>query len=253
MSSPDNPAMRFTLLRRRFTISAPRMAIRAHVPWPIRVFGYAIVLGLAAAVAMWAYDLGSRFAGFNKGEVKEELARLRSDVATLRAERDALKTASLASQSELTMERASQSKMADQVKALEAEVAQLKEETAFYESLIPATTAGPGVSIRNLRAQLDPASNTMRYRLLVMQTGRTEAEFRGQIRLDVSVQSAGKTEVVSIPSANGGSVPALELAFRRVQRVEGEMQLPKGVTVKSVIAKVMQGGAVRAQVQTVPS
>ena len=37
--------MRFRLLRRRLTISAPRMAVRSALPWPFRWAVLAIVLG----------------------------------------------------------------------------------------------------------------------------------------------------------------------------------------------------------------
>jgi len=48
--------MRFRLLRRRLTISAPRVAVRNAMPWPLRWLIIAVVLGLCAAVALWAFE-----------------------------------------------------------------------------------------------------------------------------------------------------------------------------------------------------
>ena len=42
--------MRFKLLRRRLTISAPRMAVRSAMPWPLRWAGVAIVWVLVAVL-----------------------------------------------------------------------------------------------------------------------------------------------------------------------------------------------------------
>ena len=53
------------------------MAVKAHLPWPLRILGSAVILGIAAAVAIWTYELGSQLAGFNKDELKAELAALR--------------------------------------------------------------------------------------------------------------------------------------------------------------------------------
>ena len=47
--------MRFRLLRRRLTISAPRVAVRSALPWPLRWLVLALVMGLSGAAALWAF------------------------------------------------------------------------------------------------------------------------------------------------------------------------------------------------------
>src|SRR5204863_4534827 len=79
--------MRFKLLRRRLTISAPRMAVRSALPWPLRWATAAIVLGFCAAIALWAFEFGKTIAGLDTG-AKEELLRLRTDADKLREDRD---------------------------------------------------------------------------------------------------------------------------------------------------------------------
>ena len=64
--------MRFRLLRRRLTISAPRVAIRSALPWPFRWLALAVVLGFCAAVALWAFEFGKDIAGLERG-VHEQL------------------------------------------------------------------------------------------------------------------------------------------------------------------------------------
>ena len=55
--------MRFKLLRRRLTISAPRMAVRSALPWPFRWAVLAIGAGLCAAIGLWAFEFGKEIAG----------------------------------------------------------------------------------------------------------------------------------------------------------------------------------------------
>ena len=55
--------MRLRLWRRRLTISAPRMAIRSALPWPLRWLLGGLVLGLSAALALWAFEFGREIAG----------------------------------------------------------------------------------------------------------------------------------------------------------------------------------------------
>ena len=68
--------MRWKLLRRRLSVSAPRMIVRSHLPWPLRWAALAVMFGFSAAIALWAFEFGKEIAGLDRG-AKEELAQLR--------------------------------------------------------------------------------------------------------------------------------------------------------------------------------
>ena len=78
--------MRWKLFRRRLSISAPRVAIRSHMPWPLRWVVLAIAFGFSASLALWAFEFGKEIAGLERTS-KEELTQLRSELETLRSER----------------------------------------------------------------------------------------------------------------------------------------------------------------------
>ena len=59
--------MRFRLLRRRLTISAPRMAVRSALPWPFRWALLALVFGFCAAISLWAFEFGKVIADIDGG------------------------------------------------------------------------------------------------------------------------------------------------------------------------------------------
>ncbi|MGA1733214.1 MAG: hypothetical protein ACO4AH_10435, partial [Burkholderiaceae bacterium] len=75
--------MRFRLLRRRLTVSAPRMAVRSALPWPLRWLAAALVLGFSAAIALWAFEQGKSLAGVDD-QTKLELQSLRKEAAQMR-------------------------------------------------------------------------------------------------------------------------------------------------------------------------
>src|SRR3954471_17477622 len=112
--------MRFKLLRRRLTISAPRMAVRSAMPWPLRWAVVAIVFGFCAAIALWAFEFGKSIAGIDAG-AKEELIRLRADTEKLKDERDKAQSVINTSASLITAEKTTQEKLAGQIKTLEIE------------------------------------------------------------------------------------------------------------------------------------
>lgn len=236
--------MRFRLLRRRLTISAPRMAVRSAMPWPLRWAIVAIVLGFCAAIALWAFEFGKGIAGLDR-HTTEELASLRAEVARLRDERDKAQSVLNTSGSLITAEKAAQEKLASQIRALESENRALRDDLGFFEKLIPAATTD-GVAIRGLQAEmlLDAPGSQMRWQVLVIQPVKNAAEFNGKLEMSFSGTQNGKPWMMALPS---GPVP---LSVRQYRRIEGVIDLPPQVVVKNVSAKVMDGTTARA-VQTI--
>ena len=144
--------MRFRLLRRRLTISAPRMAVRSAMPWPLRWVVVAIVLGFCAAIGLWAFEFGKDIAGLDK-DAKEELVKLRDEAKRLREERDKAQSVANTSGSLLTAERAAQEKLATQIRQLEADNRSLRDDLGFFEKLIPSPGA-ESIAIRGVQAEL---------------------------------------------------------------------------------------------------
>ena len=229
--------MRFRLLRRRLTISAPRMAVRSAMPWPFRWVVMAIVLGFCAAVALWAFEFGKNIAGLDTSG-KEELVQLRTEAARLRDERDKAQSIANTSGSLLTAERAAQEKMAAQVRVLEADNRALRDDLGFFEKLIPST-GQEGVSIRGLYAEV-VGERQLKWQVLVLQPVKNAPEFKGQIELTLTGLENGKPWTMTLP----GGPQALQ--FRQYRRVEGIVDLPPHAVVKNVSARLVEGTATRA-------
>jgi hypothetical protein len=233
--------MRFKLLRRRLTISAPQMAVRSTMPWPLKWAGIAIMLGFWAAISMGAFELGKSIAGIETG-AKEELLRVRADADRLRAERDTAQSQMNGSYSLITAERATQAKLAAQIKALEMENRALRDDLGFFEKLMPAS-GSQAVAIRALQAEV-VGGVQLRWQILLIHPVKNAAEFRGKLQMSIAGSLDGKPWEMELP---GGPQP---LAFRQYRRVEGLVDLPPQAVVKNVSAKVVEGAATRA-VQTI--
>lgn len=232
--------MRFKLLRRRLTISAPRMAVRSAMPWPLRWAVAAIVLGFCGAIALWAFEFGKSIAGLDSG-AREELLRLRADAQKLREERDKAQSVLNTSASLLTAEKAAQDRMAAQIRTLEAENRQLRDDLGFFERLIPAS-GGEAVAIRGLQAEV-LAGTQLKWQVLLIQPVKNASEFRGKLEVKLAGTLAGKPWMMDVA---GG-----QLQFRQYRRVEGMVDLPAQAVVKNVSAKVVEGSVTRA-VQSIP-
>jgi hypothetical protein len=229
--------MRFRLLRRRLTISAPRMAIRSHMPWPLTWVASAVVLGAAAAAGLWAFEFGKEIAGLD-GRAKEELAQLRAEVKGLRADKEKAQSVANSSASLVAAEKAAHDKLAAQVKQLEGENRSLKDDLGFYERLLPNANAD-GVSIRALQME-NLGNNSFRWQVLLIQPSKNAPEFNGRLELNVSGTQAGKTWSMGLPTG------AMAVQFRQSRRYEGVVDIPAGVVPKAAVARLTEGSATRA-------
>ena len=232
--------MKFRLFRRRLTISSPRMSVRNSLPWPLRWMAGAVMLGFSAAIALWAFEFGKDLAGLDS-HAREELGQLRQEVAALRSDRDKVQSIVNTSGSLLTAEKALQDKMASQIRQLEQDNRSLRDDLGFFERLLPSGNAEVA-SIRGLQAELLSATQ-LKWQVLVLQPLKSAPTFNGKLELTFDGTQAGKPWSMSLP---GG--PQL-LQFKQYRRVEGVLDIPLQAVVKTVTAKVLEGGNVRS-VQT---
>jgi hypothetical protein len=230
--------MRLKLLRRRLSISAPRMIVRSHLPWPLRWAVVALMFGFSAALALWAFEFGKSIAGLDRHSA-DELQALRVEVAELRSEREKAISIANTAQSLLKTEKTVQDKLAQQLKLAEAENMELKADLGFFERLLPAG-AVEGVMIRGLQAE-SKAPGQLRFQLLAMQAGKRTPEFNGRYDVTLSGTLDAKPWVFARP---GGAQP---LQLKQYARVEGVIDHPPQAVVKAVSVRVMDlNGTVRA-------
>lgn len=225
--------MRWRLLRRRLSISAPRMTVRSHLPWPLRWAALAVALGFSAALALWAFEFGKGIAGLDheSRQAVQALAEARSQMETMRQDRERAQSIANAADSLIKAERATQQRLGEQVKTLEMENQALKDDLGFFERLLPAT--GEGLAVRGFQAST-AAPGQLQFQLLVMQQGgRAQPEFRGRYEVLVSGTLDGNAWSMPTPLA---SKP---LQVRQYQRVDGLAEFPAKAVIKRVQVRVL--------------
>lgn len=229
--------MRLRLLRRRLTVTAPRVAIRSALPWPFRWVALAVVLGFCAAVSVWAFEFGKSIAGLDTVS-RKELEQLRAEVTRLRDENQERQTVAHAAESLLVAERAAKEGLMAQVRQLEADNRSLRDNLGFFEKLIPAASA-EGVAIRSLQAEV-LGGVQLRWQVLVIQPQRNAPAFNGTLEFVLAGTQEGKPWTLTQAAAEQ------QIQVKQYRRVEGVFDLPPHAVVKTVTARVLEGGAVRA-------
>ena len=234
--------MRFRLLRRRLTISAPRMAVRSAMPWPLRWAVAAIMLGFCAAIALWAFEFGRDIAGLENGgqadmqQLRAQVEALKTDLDKAHEQRDQAQSIANTAGTLVAAEKASSERVSAQVKHLEAENRRLRDDLGFFEKLIP-TDSTDAVAIRGLQAEAID-NGKIRWQVLVIQSKKNAPELVGKLEIMLTGLSNGKPWT--------GSVSTMPLKIMQYGRLEGSLDIPAQVTVKGLTAKVVDGSTVRA-------
>ena len=159
------------------------------------------------------------------------------------AEGQEQQTVAHTAESLLVAERAVKESLMAQVRQLEADNRALREDLGFFEKLIPAARA-EGLSIRSLQAEV-LGGMQLRWQVLVIQAARNAPEFNGRLELVLTGTQDGSPWTQTRPAQGQ------PLQVRQYRRIDGVLDLPPGVVVKTVTARVLEGTTVRA-VQAMP-
>jgi hypothetical protein len=227
--------MRWKLIRRRLSVSAPRMIVRSRLPWPVRWAALAVMLGFSAAIALWAFEFGKSIAGLDR-DAKLELVSLRDEVARLRDSHVQAQRVADTAESLLKAERTAQERLAVQVRQLEADKQALQADLAFFERLMPASAETLQVRGMEVRAA---STEQLGYKLLLAQNGKQTGEFKGRYDLVLTGLLDGQ------PWTAASSAQAV--TFKQVARLEGMVAHPAAAVIKTVQVRVMDAaGALQA-------
>jgi len=227
----------------RFGVNAPRVAVRAHMPWYMR---WILLGGVALAVlgASWAtYHFGSEFAGFRKSEIEGEMKRLNELTVKQAAEIADIRTKLAAAESQRQIESVTYGDLAKQVKMLSNENATLKDDLAFFQSLLPAAGHDDAIALGRLKVEPDAVPGEFKYRVLLVQGGQRPADFLGHVQIVVSALQGAEKIVLALPPVADGKMREYQLNFKSFQRVEGVFKIAPGAVVKTVQVRVYQNGA----------
>jgi hypothetical protein len=238
------PAGLWRRARRHFSIDAPRMAVRSHLPWPWKVVLAVALLAVIGGMWWWGFDFGQIFGGFNRKEVEARMASLEAEVVQLRGESAELRTRGSHLDSELAMTRSAQATLTKQASELQSENSQLKEELVFLQQLFADVNRQPGLAIQRVVVERE-RDGSYRYSLLVVRGGKPKDDFLGHLTLQVALQSepaAARPAVLQLPEENPAIAPALKLRFKYYQRLEGTFQVPQGSLVRSVTVRAFEAG-----------
>jgi hypothetical protein len=217
------------------------MSVRPDVAWYWRILSVlAAAVSLVAAVWFIGGALGV-FDGLRRGAPAAVLPRAEGEPQT--RELAELHARVAQGERQLQMERAATAELGKQVKALSFENAALKEDLAFFQSLMSnAAAREAGISVNRFRLVPDAVAGEFRYQMLLVQSGQRVKEFQGRIQFVLDVQQDGRKLVVVMPPEAERETRDYQLNFKFFQRIEGTFKLNPGSVLKGLQVRVFENG-----------
>ena len=231
-------------IRRKFSISAPRLSVRAFVPWYVRWAIALTILLLIGLMVWWAYGFGLEQAGFKRSQAEKELSELRDRVVFLESENATQANQIAAYERQGQIEQATGIEVEVQMKNLRDENSRLKEDLLFFDNL-PLTGAREAeLSIHRLMVEPDSLPGEYHCRMLLVQSVQQRGKmFQGSLQLVVNGEQDGRKVVLQFPQENvAQDVASYQLSFKYYQRVDKVIKLPVEMTLESVEVRVFEKG-----------
>jgi len=217
------------------------LVVKPHSPWKTRLV---IAVGIAALVlGGWSlFEYGRYRAGFDRADAVKEHAelvattkRLRAQVAQLREQKAMLKRAG-------QIDHQSYTDLQSNLRNLQDEILELKEELAFYRGIVSPRDTSPGLRLQSF--QVEPTGQARRYRFTVVLTQvlKNDNVTRGRVRLNIDGLQGGMQKELSLNDVTAKNVKELAYKFKYFQNIEGELTLPKGFSAQRVTVQVLPRG-----------
>jgi hypothetical protein len=219
------------------------MSVRPDLPWYWRPLWLAAGAVVLVGAAWMVADAAGAFDASLRADVRE-IRHLQQELAQQEAELARWRARGAQADRQLQMERAAGGDLAKQVKSLTFENAALKEDLAFFQSIMSATgSPGGTITVNRFRLRPEAEPGEYRYQMLLVQNGQRSKEFRGRLEFVLDVHSAGRKLVLVIPAEAERESKDYQLSFKFFQRIEGTFKLTPGSELTRMQVRVFEKGA----------
>jgi len=217
------------------------LVVKAHRPWVTRLIW--ILSFVAVLIAGWsAFDFGRYSAKYDSAEARrsevsfvEIRDALSTEIETLREEKAILKRAA-------QIERKAYNELDATLKALQAEILELKEELAFYRGIVSPRDASRGLRLQKFTFLENGHSPSFRYKVVLSQVLKNDRVARGYVQLEFEGLFKGQPKTLKLRDVTEKRINELNYKFKYFQNIEGNVEIPKGFEASRIILKIFPRG-----------
>jgi hypothetical protein len=206
----------------------PRLVVRNHAPgrramWIIVVT--VLVLGAFGA----AFEWGRSRAGFDDAAARSERADLKDKIASLEEQLRATRLKVAMYETDTAGQTHEKTELSKTIGELQAEVARLTSDVAFYRGVVEERTTGDVLKIQQFQVMPGKTGREFVLRLVIGRPLRSEDSISGKARMTIEGTDAdGKQASLDLQKIGGVTDGELAFSMRYVTTLEQTVELPEG-------------------------
>ena len=220
-----------------------RVIVRPQRPrnWRI-LLGVVILAGLAG---LWGiYELGRYQGGFDAAEARAERQRLMEAREALEERVAELRSQKVALERARDIEEQGHEQVREDLKRLQDELLEIKEELAFYRGIVSPEDTASGLRVQSFDVEKNASDDLFHYQLVLTQVLKNDSFTSGYAGLEVEGvhEDGGTRERLKLGAISADGTERLRFRFRYFQDFRGDLELPEDFVPFRVIVTVHPSG-----------
>ncbi len=226
-----------------------QLIIKTHSPWKFWL-KWLFLLGVLSAVGWLMFTVGQRSAGQVNVTLQQEQSRLQEKLYQIGRENTELREKYAILERATQVDNESYNAISEDLKNLQNELLELKQEVAFYRGIVAPTEAASGLHITDLTFDPLDGGNGYHFKLVLTQVMKNEYIVRGQVKIFIEGLLAGQQKQLTLSEVSGGKLEDdLNMHFKYFQNIEGDIVLPDGFVPSSVVVDLIPTGKGRTRIK----
>ncbi len=216
------------------------LVVKPHSPWRFRVF-----IVLAATIIFLAgwilFEYGRFSSGFDSLEAYKERGELLGVQRQLERQVEELREQKAVLERAAQIEKKAYAELDVNLKILQAEVLELKEELAFYRGIVSPDNASTGLRLQRFKIESTGQPRSYRSKVVLTQVLKNQRLARGYVKLSMEGLLNGQLMTLSLKDLTEKQIKEIRYQFKYFQNLEEDLVLPEGFK------------PLRAMIQVVPT
>ncbi|MDH5231192.1 MAG: hypothetical protein OEZ58_01110 [Gammaproteobacteria bacterium] len=213
------------------------LVVKHHTPWhkPVMFLGFTIFL----AICGWTiFYWGQSKAGYDRLASADTTNSMKNAITQLKRENNDLRDAIALLERSKQVDTQAYSQVDENLKALQEEILELREEVTFYRGIVSPTETSAGLRIERFKIGETAKKRLHHFELVLTQVLKNDRSRRGIAEISFEGIHNGLPKQLSLSSISAEGKRKLEFNFKYFQKFEGDVMLPEGFAPRSVLVKV---------------
>ena len=217
------------------------LIVTSHNPWRRRLF-FAVMAACMLGASWSMYELGQMQAGYNKLEAIQKQLELNGQIGTLKDENRDLREQLTMLERTQAVDREASDDVRNNLKQLQDEILELREEADFYRGIISPADHQAGLDIQSFKLSSGGEAGLYHYDLVMTQVLANERVVSGAVKLAVQGMQGQKPLTLSFSDISPNNSVSERFQFRYYQKLDGEIRLPEGFVPRTVQVELTSAG-----------